>query len=169
MPAPRVISEEVAFLMNTALRGVIQGGTARGAQVLNRQDIAGKTGTTNNQLDAWFAGYNPDLVVTTWVGFDNPSPLHEYASRLSLPLWIDFMRTALKDKPEQELKIPDHIVSKQIHPKTGLLDTSNSASSIQEYFHEDSVPDEETSSTHSSKDTNAPTRQDQHIQQDYLF
>jgi len=124
MQAPRVLSEEVAFLMNTALRGVVQGGTARAAQVLNRQDIAGKTGTTNNQLDAWFAGYNPDLVVTTWIGFDSPSPLHEYASGLTLPLWIDFMRTALKNKPEQELKVPEHVVIKAIDPQTGLLDTS---------------------------------------------
>jgi|TARA_R110002126_G_scaffold106938_1_gene242128 penicillin-binding protein 1A len=170
MPAPRVLSEEVAFLMNTALRGVVQGGTARAAQVLNRQDIAGKTGTTNNQIDAWFAGYNPDLVVTTWVGFDNPSPLHEYASGLSLPLWVDFMRTALQDKPEQELNIPEHIVSRQINRDTGLLDTSNSASSIQEYFHEDSLPDEASSHAHSSdEDESTPTRQDKKTQQDYLF
>ena len=169
MQAPRVLSEEVAFLMNTALRGVVQNGTARAAKVLDRQDIAGKTGTTNNQNDAWFAGYNPDLVVTTWVGFDNPSPLHEYASQLSLPLWIDFMRTALKDKPEQELKIPEHIVSRAIDPKTGLLDTSNSASSIQEYFNEDAIPDESSSQVTSPDDNSTPTKQDQKTQQDYLF
>ena len=169
MPAPRVLSEEVAFLMNTALRGVVQGGTARAARVLDRQDIAGKTGTTNNQLDAWFAGYNPDLVVTTWIGFDNPSPLHEYASQLTLPLWVDFMRTALKDKPEQELKVPEHVVSKQIDPQTGLLDTSNSSASIQEYFRDDSLPDETSSQPASSEENSAPTKQDKKMQQEYLF
>lgn len=169
MQAPRVISEEVAFLMNTALRDVIQGGTARAAQVINRQDIAGKTGTTNNQIDAWFAGYNPDLVVTTWIGFDNPSSLHEYASQLSLPLWIDFMRTALKDKPEQELTIPEHIVSRQIDPKTGLLDTSQSASSIQEYFHEDFIPDEGSYQSASPEDNPTSTKHDKKTQQEYLF
>lgn len=169
MPAPRVLSEEVAFLMDTALRGVVQNGTARAAKVLDRQDIAGKTGTTNNQLDAWFAGYNPDLVVTTWIGFDNPSPLHEYASQLSLPLWIDFMRIALKDKPEQELKVPEHIVSRAIDPKTGLLDTTENTSSIQEYFHEDTLPDANPSQASSPKKDGIPTRQDKKTQEEYLF
>jgi penicillin-binding protein 1A len=144
MQAPRVISEEVAFLMNTALREVVQAGTARGARVLNRKDIGGKTGTTNDQLDAWFAGYNPDLVTTAWVGYDNPNSLHEYASRVTLPIWVDFMRVALKDKPDEPLAVPEHIVIKKINAKTGLVDTSNSASSINEYFREDLVPDEAT-------------------------
>ena len=169
MQAPRVLSEDVAFLMNTALRGVVQHGTARAAQVLNRQDIAGKTGTTNNQVDAWFVGYNPDLVVTTWVGFDNPAPLHEYASGLTLPLWIDFMRTALKDKPEQALKIPENIVSRYIDPKTGLLDTNENPSSIQEYFREDLIPDESSSQATSSEKSNSPIKQDKKTQQEYLF
>ncbi|WP_347251252.1 penicillin-binding protein 1A, partial [Legionella sp.] len=77
--APRVIPEDIAFLMNTALKDVIQHGTAHAAKVLNRQDIAGKTGTTNDQVDAWFAGFNSEIVVTTWVGFDTPQSLHEYA------------------------------------------------------------------------------------------
>ena len=142
MQAPRVISEEVAFLMNTALRDVVQTGTARGARTLNRQDIAGKTGTTNDQLDAWFAGYTPDLVTTAWVGYDSPISLHEYASRVTLPLWVDFMREALKNKPEKELKVPEHIVIKPINPKTGLLTTNNNPSSINEYFREDLLPND---------------------------
>ncbi len=144
MQAPRVISEEVAFLMNTALREVVQVGTARGARVLNRKDIGGKTGTTNDQLDAWFAGYSPDLVTTAWVGYDNPISLHEYASRVTLPIWVDFMRVALKDKPDEPLAVPEHIVIKKINAKTGLVDTSNNASSIDEYFREDLVPDDAT-------------------------
>ncbi|AHE66706.1 penicillin-binding protein, 1A family [Legionella oakridgensis ATCC 33761 = DSM 21215] len=94
--APRVIPEDIAFLMNSALKGVIQQGTARAATILNRQDLAGKTGTTNDQVDAWFAGYYPELVVTTWVGYDTPHSLHEYAAALALPVWIDFMKAALK-------------------------------------------------------------------------
>ena len=85
--------------MHTALQDVIQKGTAHEATVLNRHDIAGKTGTTNDQMDAWFSGYTPDLVVTTWIGFDTPAPLHEYAAHLALPLWIDFMKAALNAVP----------------------------------------------------------------------
>ncbi|TAL59105.1 MAG: penicillin-binding protein 1A, partial [Legionella sp.] len=74
--APRVLPADIAFLMNSALKDVIQHGTARAARVLNRQDIAGKTGTTNDQVDAWFAGFNSNLVVTAWIGFDTPKSLH---------------------------------------------------------------------------------------------
>jgi penicillin-binding protein 1A len=150
--APRIISEEVAFLMDTALRDVVQAGTARGAKVLNRQDIGGKTGTTNDQLDAWFAGYNPDLVVTTWVGYDNPNSLHEYASRVTLPIWVDFMREALKNKPEQPLTVPEHIVIKKINPATGLVDTSHNTASIDEYFREDLIPDDASTHTEPAKE-----------------
>ncbi len=168
MQAPRVITEEVAFLMNTALRGVVQTGTARAARVLNREDIGGKTGTTNDQLDAWFAGYNPDLVVTAWVGYDSPISLHEYASRVTLPLWVDFMREALKDKPEKPLQVPEHIVSKKINPKTGLVDASNSPSSIEEYFREDLVPDDATTQTQITEESNQPNPRKQ-VSPDYLF
>jgi penicillin-binding protein 1A len=171
MHAPRIISEDVAFLMNTALRGVVQQGTARAARELNRGDIAGKTGTTNDQMDAWFAGYNPDLVVTTWVGFDNPSSLHEYASRLTLPLWVDFMREALKDKPEHELEVPESIVSVNINPTTGLVDKSEGASSIQEYFQEDSVPQTSSETNDVTPDENTtPKKPSKHQpEQEYLF
>lgn len=138
--APRVLSKEVAFLMNTALRGAVQSGTARQAQALKRNDIAGKTGTTNDKLDAWFTGYNPDLVTTTWVGYDSPISLYEYASRVSLPLWIDFMKFALQDKPEQELDMPEDIVIKRINPKTGLVTASDEPGAIDEYFRKSLVP-----------------------------
>ncbi|MDF1645371.1 MAG: penicillin-binding protein 1A [Legionellaceae bacterium] len=172
MQAPRIISEEVAFLMNTALRGVVQTGTARAARALNREDIGGKTGTTNDQLDAWFAGYNPDLVVTAWVGYDNPNSLHEYASRVTLPLWVDFMREALKDSPEQALQVPEHVVSKKISPKTGLVDASNSPSSIDEYFREDLVPDDAHTIPQIEITEGKPTQQkshQKHSDPDYLF
>ncbi|HAT8248480.1 TPA: peptidase, partial [Legionella pneumophila] len=141
--APRVISEDIAFLMNTALRDVIQHGTGRAARVLNRQDIAGKTGTTNDQVDAWFAGFNSNLVVTTWIGFDNPKSLHEYAANLALPLWIDFMKVALKDKPETELKQPENVIAVRIDPVSGLLAKPNQENGIIEYFRQNEVPSEE--------------------------
>ncbi|HAT1824899.1 penicillin-binding protein 1A [Legionella pneumophila] len=144
--APRVISEDIAFLMNTALRDVIQHGTGRAARVLNRQDIAGKTGTTNDQVDAWFAGFNPNLVVTTWIGFDNPKSLHEYAANLALPLWIDFMKVALKDKPETELKQPENVIAVRIDPVSGLLAKPNQVNGIIEYFRQNEVPSEEDQS-----------------------
>lgn len=138
--APRVIPADIAFLMNSALMGVVQQGTAQDAKVLNRKDIAGKTGTTNEQVDAWFAGYNPDLVVTTWIGFDTPHPLHEYAARLALPLWIDFMKVALHGKPEKEMEQPTNIVSVRISPNNGLLAKPEQTHAINEYFRDDEVP-----------------------------
>lgn len=138
--APRVIPEDIAFLMNSALQGVIQHGTAQAAKVLNRNDIAGKTGTTNDQVDAWFAGYTPDLVTTTWIGFDTPHPLHEYAANLALPLWIDFMKVALKSIPQHVMQPPDNIVSVRINPKNGLMARNTLPNAITEYFRESEVP-----------------------------
>lgn len=143
--APRVIPEDIAFLMSSALMDVVRHGTAHEATVLNRNDIAGKTGTTNEQVDAWFAGYNSNLVVTTWVGYDTPHPLHEFAATLALPLWIDFMKVALKGMPEQELKQPENVVSMLIDPKSGLMAKPNQADGITEYFRKDDLPGAESS------------------------
>lgn len=140
MEAPRVISKDIVFLINTTLQDVIKKGTARSANVLNRKDIAGKTGTSNDQVDAWFAGYNNSLVVTTWVGFDNPQPLYEYATTLALPIWTDFMKIALKDIPDVINEPPDNIVSVKINPKTGLLTDPNQANSVLEYFRKEEIP-----------------------------
>lgn len=145
--APRVIPADVAFLMNMALKEVVQRGTARAARALNRQDIAGKTGTTNDQVDAWFAGFNSNLVVTTWVGYDNPQSLHEYAANLALPMWIDFMKIALHNQPESKLVQPKNIVSLPIDPVTGLLLKNNQNNAILEYFREQDLPPEEESTS----------------------
>lgn len=143
--APRVIPEDITYLMDSALKDVIQHGTARAARVLNRQDIAGKTGTTNDQVDSWFAGFNSDIVVTTWIGFDNPKSLHEYAAGLALPLWIDFMKVALKGTPEKEMKQPENVVAVRIDPNSGLLARPNQANGIIEYFRNKEIPAEEDS------------------------
>lgn len=160
--APRVIPEDVAFLMDSALKDVIQHGTASDARVLNRKDIAGKTGTTNEQVDAWFAGYSPNLVVTTWIGFDTPHPLHEYASRLALPLWIDFMKTALTGTPEQERLKPDNVVDVLINPYNGLLarTTQQQSRAIHEYFRENEIPDTDEEITASAGNTTGQDSQD---------
>ena len=153
--APRVISAEVAFLMNAALKEVVQRGTAHAARALNRQDIAGKTGTTNDQVDAWFAGFNPDLVVTTWVGYDNPQSLHEYAANLALPMWIDFMKVALHKQPEKTITQPASIVALRIDPASGLLAKPNQTNAVNEYFCEQDVPVEEESSPMTSTQNNS--------------
>lgn len=136
--APRILSEDVAFLMNSCLMDVIKHGTAKRALELNRQDVAGKTGTTNDQFDAWFSGYNPDLVATTWVGFDTPQSLHEYGAQVALPLWIDFMKIALAGKPEHFLPQPENIVTVKINPDTGLQTSSDAG--LVEYFRKDEIP-----------------------------
>lgn len=99
----RVIEEANAFVMDTMLKDVAQKGTAaKASATLKRQDLAGKTGTTNDSMDAWFAGYHPDIVAVAWMGFDQPKSLgsRETGGGLALPIWIDFMAHALKNKPQ---------------------------------------------------------------------
>ncbi len=140
--APRIISPQINFLMNSLLRDVVQRGTAIKAKILERTDLAGKTGTTNKQKDAWFNGFNPTLVGIAWVGHDNSQSLGnwETGGKAALPLWIDFMRHALKGTPEQEPTIPDGITHTLIDTKTGLLARNKSATSVWEYFRTEFTP-----------------------------
>jgi penicillin-binding protein 1A len=141
--APRVLSPQTAFLMNSMMRDVVKHGTGRGALVLGRNDLAGKTGTTNDQRDAWFSGFNRDVVTIAWVGFDTPQPLgnRETGARAALPMWIKYMREALRDQPEASLEQPPGIVSVLIDPETGNLAGSSSSEAVFEYFLEDQVPE----------------------------
>jgi len=141
--AQEVIPADLAFLIQSGLQSVIQNGTATAAKVLGRHDIAGKTGTTNAQVDAWFAGFHPQLVTTTWFGYDTPHPLHEYGATLALPLWIDYMKIALKKLPEVEIKAPTSIVSLAINPLTGLRVGEHTPGSILEFFSEKNTPAED--------------------------
>lgn len=140
--APRIITPQICFLMNSLLRDVVQHGTATGAKVLGRQDLAGKTGTTNEQRDAWFNGYTQSNVATAWIGFDDFSPLgnSETGGIAALPMWIEFMRVALKDTPEISLEMPDGIVKAFINPETGLLTATANKGGIWEFFQEERVP-----------------------------
>lgn len=132
--APRVISAQNAFLISSALHDVIEHGTATLAKSAARKDLAGKTGTTQNQVDAWFAGYNADIVTVTWVGFDQPQSLHEWGSQAALPMWVEFMEYALKGKPEHGLEQPPGVVSVRIDPQTGKRATGRDAMAQFEYF-----------------------------------
>lgn len=153
--APRIITPQICFLMNSLLRDVVQHGTATAAKVLGRQDLAGKTGTTNEQRDAWFNGYTQSNVATAWVGFDDFSPLgnSETGGVAALPMWIEFMQVALKDVPEAPLDMPDGIVKAFINPETGRLTEDTNENGIWEFFQADRVP---TRFASSSDDSAAP-------------
>jgi penicillin-binding protein 1A len=140
--APRIYDEKVTFLTYNMMQDVIRLGTGRKALVLNRSDIAGKTGTTNDQKDAWFSGFNRDYVASAWVGFDQPTTLgrREFGGTAALPIWIDFMKDALKDKPENAPQTPEGIVSVKIDPKTGKLAYPGQEDAIFEFFREENAP-----------------------------
>ncbi|HCJ39336.1 MAG TPA: peptidase, partial [Halieaceae bacterium] len=139
--APRVIDERVTYVLTSMLEDAIQRGTGRRARVLEREDIAGKTGTTNGPRDAWFSGYNRDLVTTAWVGFDDYSLMgrREFGGTAALPIWIDFMRVALP-KERTSRGMPSGIVRLRIDKETGQR-TDSQASSIWEVFLEEFAPD----------------------------
>ncbi len=134
--APRVISSENAFLVYDMMRDVIRRGTGRGARSLGREDIAGKTGTSNERRDAWFSGFNARLVGTAWIGFDQERSLgnREEGSRTALPMWKYFMARALWRTPEAPLPQPATLVSARISQETGLLAAAGDASAVFEYF-----------------------------------
>lgn len=139
--APRIISPQINFLMNSLLRDVVQRGTATDAKVLGRSDLAGKTGTTNDQKDAWFNGFSSGIAASAWLGFDSSKSLGRYETggKAALPIWIDFMRVALNNKQEQQLIPPSGITKAFVDPKTGLLAQSGSPG-VWEYFRTTHVP-----------------------------
>ncbi|MDA8752811.1 penicillin-binding transpeptidase domain-containing protein, partial [Halieaceae bacterium] len=140
--AQRIMDERVNFILDSILQDVITRGTGRRALVLERGDLAGKTGTTNGPMDAWFSGYNRDVITTTWVGFDNYTPLgrREFGGTAALPIWIDYMREALRDSPDVERPLPAGIVNVRIDPDSGLLASAGQRNAIFEYFREEYVP-----------------------------
>ena len=120
-PPLRLLSPQVHYLMDQMLRRVIQQGTARRARVLEREDIGGKTGTSNRSMDTWFAGYHPDLVAVSWIGYDQPRSLgmDESGAETALPMWIRFMRDALHNHPEKRHPRPEGMITLHIDPITG--------------------------------------------------
>ncbi len=140
--AERVLDERLVFLIDSMLRDVVRMGTGRGALELNRNDLAGKTGTTDLAVDTWFNGYQQNLVATTWVGYTNHRPLGEgeFGSGRPLSIWVDFMRQALADVPEYTPEPPNGIVSVKIDPATGQVAQTSQDEAITEYFLAESAP-----------------------------
>ena len=142
IPAPRVITEQNAFLIRSMMMDVVRRGTGKKAMELGRNDLAGKTGTTNDQRDAWFSGYNDELVTSVWVGFDNLEPLgrNEVGGKAAMPIWIDYMRVALNGIPDRVPEIPEGITQARIDPVTGLLARIENQDAIVEVFEMGSLP-----------------------------
>ena len=140
--AERVITPQNAWLMTDMMMDVIKRGTGRRALALGRTDIAGKTGTTNDAKDTWFNGFTPTLVATVWVGFDQERSLgeSEQGSATALPIWIQFMREALKGVPELRRPMPDGLVTLRISPDTGMLASGDNPDAILETFMTDRLP-----------------------------
>ena len=140
--AQRVVPQQNVYIMTTMMRDVVQHGTGRRALALGRNDLAGKTGTTNDQQDAWFSGFNPDVVATAWVGFDTPQTLGggEFGSTAALPMWIDYMRVALDGIPNRVYRQPRGLVSVRIDKETGELVGVGNPNAIFEIFREGHVP-----------------------------
>lgn len=150
--APRVIDERNAYIMNTMMKDVIHRGTAwrtlnnSGSPLLRRNDIGGKTGTTNDAKDAWFSGFNGDIAASAWVGFADYSLAlgnGEWGGRAALPVWQKFMEVALAGKPENSMPQPDGIVTARINPVTGKLANSSTEKAIFEIFRNEYVPEKE--------------------------
>jgi len=137
-----IISPQTAYIMNSMLQDVIQEGTGHAVRSLNRTDLAGKTGTTNNQFDAWFTGYNPTIAASVWVGFDEPRSLEEYGSQAALPIWMKFMRGALQGMPMVKLPQPEGIAIVRIDPATGSIARPEQSNAIYEMFAQQHFPSE---------------------------
>jgi penicillin-binding protein 1A len=121
--APRAIDPRVAWQLQSMMRDVVKRGTATDAKVLGREDVGGKTGSTNNHRDAWFSGFGGPVVTTVWVGRDDFASLgyREYGGKAALPIWIGYMRAALKDQPERDLEPPDGMVKVGVAANGRLL------------------------------------------------
>lgn len=138
--APRVLDARIAYLIGSLLHDVVRRGTGHDAMVLKRNDLAGKTGSTNDHRDAWFSGYNDALVASVWVGFDDFSSLGrsngvgEFGAQAALPMWIAYMRETLKGVPEKPFEMPAGITTARIDPATGQLAPSGDPHSMLEMF-----------------------------------
>jgi penicillin-binding protein 1A len=144
--AERVIDERNAFVMTSILRDVVRSGTAARALRLGRSDLAGKTGTTNEFVDAWFAGFNSDLVAVSWIGFGTPQTLgrNETGAQAALPIWMDYMGRMLSGVPEKPLVPPEGVIPYLINPETGLRVADGLAGTLDYFYQEYPPPQHET-------------------------
>jgi penicillin-binding protein 1A len=134
--APRIITQQNHFVMTSILRDVVKRGTGRRAMVLERKDMGGKTGTTNEFKDAWFSGFGADVTTTAWIGFDQPETLGrgEAGASAALPIWINYMGVALKDRKQQELLMPEGIEQRWINRETGEPAAEEDENATEEFF-----------------------------------
>ena len=142
--APRIIDERIAYILNSMLESVITEGSGnRVYRELRRGDLRGKTGTTNGPTELWFSGFNKDIATTVFVGFDQPEPLgeREQGATVAVPIWIDFMREALEDAPENIMSRPDGIVDRLIDKISGEPATPGDPNAIFEYFRSENAPE----------------------------
>jgi penicillin-binding protein 1A len=142
----RVVDRRNAFIMDSLMQDVTRYGTAARAASLGRKDLAGKTGTTNDHVDAWFAGYQARLVAVAWIGFDQPKKLgaNETGAVAALPIWMNYMRGALKGVPESRQDVPEGVVSVRIDPETGMQAPD---SALGEYFYREFLPGDQPRDT----------------------
>ena len=141
--AERVLDPRNAFIMTSLMRDVVKYGTAARAMSLGRHDLAGKTGTTNDHIDAWFAGFQHSLVAVAWIGFDNPTDLgtNETGSQAALPIWMVYAAKALKGIGEAEFIPPEGVVALAIDAESGLRDVgAPGKEGTKEYFYKESIP-----------------------------
>ena len=134
--APRVMSRANNFLTVSMMKDVVRRGTARKALALERTDLAGKTGTTNDYIDAWFTGFNSKVATTVWIGFDEPSTMGkgEAGSRTALPVWIDYMREGVKDVEVDSETVPEYIERGFVNRETGARTVEEDPEAVEEYF-----------------------------------
>ncbi|USE35325.1 penicillin-binding protein 1A [Endozoicomonas sp. SCSIO W0465] len=140
--AKSVMSPQVNYIMNDIMNDVIWKGTGKRARALKRHDIGGKTGTTNDSKDAWFVGFNPDVLTAVWMGMDDFSTLGrwEYGANAALPIWLEFMHTALDGKPEYKPPQPKGMITLKISPETGMLAVPGDPNAIFEIFRQENAP-----------------------------
>jgi penicillin-binding protein 1A len=141
--AERAIDPRNAFIMHSIMRDVVRMGTAARAMKLGRSDLAGKTGTTNDFVDAWFCGFNPTLVAVAWIGFDQPQTLgrNETGGVAALPIWMGYMAAALKGVPEQPFTPPTGVVPVRINPETGTRAEEGEPGMV-DFFYQEFPPPE---------------------------
>ena len=140
--APRVLSADLDYLITSMLHDVVTRGTATQVRALGRDDLAGKTGTSNDETDAWFNGYSSSLVGIAWVGFDQPRPLGrgEVGGRAAVPMWIDYMKTALKGVAQDKHPKPQGLTEIAINPATGKLVSGDTPGAVYEIVQSGHLP-----------------------------
>jgi penicillin-binding protein 1A len=159
----QVLDPRVAYVMTHIMKEVVEYGTGHEAKALGRA-AAGKTGTTNDYQDAWFVGFTPTVVTGVWVGYDNSKPIgrSETGARAALPIWLSFMKEAVKNYPDMDFVVPPGVSFASIDAQTGKLAPPNSSRSIQEAFIEGTQP------TGQSSDASDPSENQPESQGDFF-